>query len=97
MSCACTSPAPVPREVNKVFLDDVVTVTGDCIVQAMRWAFEHLKIVVGPSGAVALAALAGTGLPPGPTGVVVSGGSVDFGTFRALMAGLPDAKDRAVA
>jgi threonine dehydratase len=92
-----TSPAPVPREVNNVFLDDLVNVNDDSIDQAMRWAFEHLKIVVGPSGAVALAALAGTGLPPGPTGVVVSGGSVDFGTFRALMAGLPDAKDRAVA
>jgi threonine dehydratase len=92
-----TSPAPLPWEVNKVLLDDVVTVTDDGIVQAMRWAFEHLKIVVEPSGAVALAALATTGLPAGPAGVVVSGGSVDFGTFRALMAGLPDAKDHAVA
>ena len=78
-------------------LDDVVTVTDDRIVRAMGWPFEHLKIVAEPSGAVALAALAGTGLPPGPAGVVVSGGSVDFGTFRALMAGPSDAKDRALA
>jgi threonine dehydratase len=92
-----TSPAPLPWEVNKVLLDDVVTVPDDGIVQAMRWAFEYLKIVVEPSGAVALAALATSGLPAGPAGVVISGGSVDFGTFRALMAGLPDAKDRAVA
>jgi threonine dehydratase len=83
-----TSPAPLPWEVNKVLLDDVVTVTDDGIVQAMRWAFEYLKIVVEPSGAVALAALATSGLPAGPAGVVVSGGSVDFGTFRALMARL---------
>jgi threonine dehydratase len=92
-----TSPAPLPWEVNKVLLDDVVTVTDDCIVQAMRWAFEHLKIVVEPSGAVALAALAKTGLSSSPTGVVISGGSVDFRTFRALMSRISDAKDRSVA
>jgi threonine dehydratase len=92
-----TSPARLPWEVNKVLLDDVITVTDDGIIQAMRWAFEYLKIVVEPSGAVALAALATSGLPAGPAGVVISGGSVDFGTFRALMAGLPDVTGRAVA
>ena len=92
-----TSPARLPWEVNKVLLDDVVTVTDGDIVQAMRWAFDHLKIVAEPSGAVALAALAAGGLPPGPAGVVISGGSVDYGTFRAIMAGLPDAMDLAVA
>ena len=92
-----TSPAPLPWEVNKVLLDDVITVTDDCVVRAMGWAFEHLKIVAEPSGAAALAALAGTGPPPGPAGVVISGGSVDFGTFRARMAGPSDAKDRALA
>ena len=83
------SPARLPWEVNKMLLDDVVTVTDDCILAAMTWAFNHLKIVTEPSGAVALAALASPALPPGPTGVVISGGSVDFATFRALMAGLP--------
>jgi len=63
----------------------------------MRWAFEHLKIVAEPSGAVALAALAGTGVPPGPAGVIISGGSVDVGTFRAVMARFPGTKDGAVA
>jgi threo-3-hydroxy-L-aspartate ammonia-lyase len=92
-----TSPAGLPWEVNKMLLDDVVTVTDGHIVQAMRWAFDHLKIVTEPSGAAALAALTGPGLPSGPVGVVISGGSVDFGTFRALMAGLSHATDRAVA
>ena len=92
-----TSPAPLPWEINKVLLDDVITVTDDDIVQAMRWAFEHLKIVAEPSGAVALAALAPGGLPVGPAGAVISGGSVDYGTFRALIAGLPDPKEPAVA
>ena len=92
-----TSPARLPWEVNKVLLDDVATVTDDDIAQAMRWAFDHLKIVAEPSGAVALAALAGTGLPPGPAGVIISGGSVDYATFRAITGGFPDALDLTVA
>ena len=71
-----------------MLLDEVVTDTDGHIVQAMKWAFDHLKIVTEPSGAVALAALASPGLPPGPTGVVISGGSVDFATFRSIMAAL---------
>jgi len=83
-----TSPAQLPWEVNKMLLDEVVTVTDGRIVQAMTWAFDHLKIVTEPSGAVALAALASPGLPPGPTGVVISGGSIDFATFRSIMGAL---------
>jgi threo-3-hydroxy-L-aspartate ammonia-lyase len=91
------SPAPLPWEVNKVPLDDVVTVTDDCIAHAMRWAFEHLKIVVEPSGAAALAALAGAGIPPGQAGVVISGGSVDYRTFQAITAGRQETTGLAVA
>jgi threonine dehydratase len=80
-----------------MLLDDVVTVTDGHIVQAMSWAFEHLKIVAEPSGAAALAALAGPSLLSGPAGVVISGGSVDFGTFGALMAALSHPEGRAVA
>ena len=58
---------------------------------------DHLKIVVEPSDAVALGALAGTGLPPGPAGVIVSGGSVNYRTFRAITVGLPNALDLTVA
>ncbi len=77
-----------------MLLDDVATVTDDEIAQATRWAFDRLKIVVEPSGAVALA---GTGLPPGPAGVIVSGGSVDYRTFRTITVGLPEALDLTVA
>ena len=92
-----TSPARLSWEVNKMLLDDVVTVTDNDIVRAMRWAFDHLKIVAEPSGAAALAALVGPGLPPGPTGVVISGGSADFESFRALIAGFSHMTDHAVA
>lgn len=92
-----TSPAPLPWEVNKVLLDEVVTVTDDQITRAMQWAFEHLKIVAEPSGAVALAALTSAGLPPGPAGVVISGGSVDWRTFQAITARVDQATEAAVA
>jgi threonine dehydratase len=92
-----TSPAELPWEVNKMMLDDVITVTDGHIVQAMRLAFDHLKIVTEPSGAAALAALGRPGLPPGPVGVIISGGSTDVGAFGALMASFPPAKERAVA
>lgn len=92
-----TTPAPLPWEVNKVLLDEVVTVTDDHIARAMQWAFEHLKIVAEPSGATALAALTSIGLPPGQTGVVISGGSVDRRTFQAITAGLDRATEVAVA
>lgn len=80
-----TTPAPLPWEVNRALLDDVLTVSDDQILQAMRWAFSNLKIVVEPSGAVALAALAHPELPPGRVGVVISGGSVDLAAFLQLM------------
>jgi threonine dehydratase len=55
---AAHQPGPAALEVNKVLLDDVVTVDDDGIIQAMKWAFEYPKIVVEPSGAIALATLA---------------------------------------
>jgi threonine dehydratase len=92
-----TTPAGLPWEINKVLLDNVVTVSDHHIAQAMRWAFDHVKIVAEPSGAAALAAVTSPGLPPGPVGVVISGGSVDYGTFRAITGGRPGEEARAVA
>ena len=52
---------PTPGKLNfalaRGLLDDVLTVTDDEIVEAMRFLFERMKQVVEPSGAVALAAL----------------------------------------
>ena len=52
----------------------------------MRFAFETLKLVVEPGGAVALAAALAGKLPLAGTALVVSGGNVDPATFRALTA-----------
>jgi threo-3-hydroxy-L-aspartate ammonia-lyase len=78
-------PGELTFAVNSQLLDDVVTVTEDEIVAAMRFCFTRLKIVVEPSGAVPLAALlSGAVSPPGQTVVVLSGGNIDPADFSAL-------------
>ena len=69
---------------------DLVTaglvVSEDEVKAAMRFAFQNLKLVVEPGGAVALAAvLAGKVETKGrTTAVVLSGGNVDFDLFAAI-------------
>jgi threo-3-hydroxy-L-aspartate ammonia-lyase len=64
----------------------VETVSDAEIVDAMRFAFERLKLVLEPSGASALAALlAGRVDAAGRrVGVILSGGNVDVARFRTL-------------
>ena len=68
-------------------VDEVVTVSDAQLVEAMRFAFERLKLVLEPSGAAGLAAvLAGAISVAGfRVGVVLSGGNVDTGRFSALL------------
>ena len=56
------------------------------VADAMRFAFERLKIVAEPGGAVALAAALAGKVPLDRTVVVVSGGNVDPAKFQALTA-----------
>ncbi len=52
---------------------------------AMRWAFDHLRLVLEPGGAVALAALlAGKVQLTKRTLVILSGGNVDAETFKRM-------------
>ncbi|MDX1509669.1 MAG: hypothetical protein R3358_15390, partial [Woeseiaceae bacterium] len=55
---------------------------------AMRFAFRHLKLVVEPGGAVALAAVLSGKLETAgrTTAVVISGGNVDFELFAEIQA-----------
>jgi threonine dehydratase len=66
----------------------VVTVSDAEIVDAMRFAFERLKLVLEPSGASALAALLARKVDASGlrTGVILSGGNVDVARFRELTA-----------
>ena len=82
-------PGALTFAVNQPRLKGGVAVTQEEVFRAMRVAFEALKIVVEPGGAVALAALLAGKIPArGRTvGVVLSGGNVDPAVFaRALAA-----------
>ena len=74
--------------VIKERVDEIVTVTDEEIVTAMRLAFQRLNVVVEPSGASALAAvLSGAVDVTGQrVGITLSGGNVDLDRFRALTA-----------
>jgi threonine dehydratase len=81
-----TSPGRLTWEVGSKLVDAIVTVTDEQIVDAMRFAFERLKLVVEPSGAVALAAVR-EGLVSGSRiGVIVSGGNIGAARFAELLA-----------
>jgi threonine dehydratase len=79
-------PGELTFAVNSRLLADVVTVSEDDIIDAMRFCFTRLKVVVEPSGAAALAALLSDAVRlPGCTAVVLSGGNIDPVDFSALM------------
>jgi threo-3-hydroxy-L-aspartate ammonia-lyase len=67
-------------------VDEVVTVTDEEIVTALRFLLERMKVLVEPSGATALAALlAGKATARGRVGVVLSGGNVDPARLASLL------------
>lgn len=70
------------------YVDEVVRVEDFEIVAAMRLAWERLKIVIEPSAAVPLAAVASRRLPVAGlrVGVVFSGGNVDLDALPELFA-----------
>ena len=85
--------APMPGEltfaVNQAHLAGAVAVSDAEVLSAMAFAFTHLKLVVEPGGAVALAALlsgryAGAGQV---VGIVLSGGNVDPAVFSRALVG----------
>lgn len=61
-------------------VDDVVTVEEDEIIEAMRFVWTRMKIVVEPSAAVPVAALLNAKVKAGGrrVGVLLSGGNVDL-------------------
>lgn len=84
-----TAPGPLTFAIMRERVDEVVTVTDEQIVDAMRFAFERMKIVLEPSGASALAALmSGEVGEPGKlgerVGVTLSGGNITAERFGEL-------------
>lgn len=81
-------PGALTFEVNRQRLAGGVAVTPEEVFRAMRFAFEALKLVVEPGGAVALAALLAGKLPTRgrKVGIVLSGGNVDPAVFAKALA-----------
>jgi threo-3-hydroxy-L-aspartate ammonia-lyase len=81
--------APEPGEltwqVNELLVDEFVTVEDSEMVEAMRFLFDRLKVVVEPSGAVGVAAYLHGRIPRGRVGIVLSGGNVGSARFAELV------------
>ncbi|MFG3197639.1 threo-3-hydroxy-L-aspartate ammonia-lyase [Streptomyces sp. NPDC048208] len=83
------SPGEITLALNQRLVDAIALVSDEEIVEAMRFAFERLKIVLEPSGATPLAALLSgrvENLPP-RVGVIASGGNIDTRRFSELTGG----------
>lgn len=84
-----TTPGEVTFEINRRLLEGIVTVSDDELVEAMRFSFERLKLVLEPGGAAGLAALLANKVELAEArrvGVVLSGGNVDLPRFAELLA-----------
>lgn len=73
------------------YAHDVVTVDDAAVLRAMRLLWERLKLVVEPTGALAVAALLERRVttPWARVGVVLSGGNVDLAQAAAWFAAPP--------
>lgn len=78
-----------PFEVIRAHVTDVLTATDPQVLDAMRFAFERMKVVLEPSGACALAALIANAdrLRGKRVGVTLSGGNIGVDRFVALVSG----------
>jgi threonine dehydratase len=67
-------------------VDDVLTVSDEALVEAMRLFAQYMKLIVEPTGCLAAAAVLGrTASVEGKrVGIVLSGGNVDLATFGRL-------------
>ncbi|MBF2760158.1 MAG: threonine/serine dehydratase [Ectothiorhodospiraceae bacterium AqS1] len=70
----------IPFSIIEKGVDTIVTVSEAAIIEAMRFLWQRMKIVVEPSSAVALAALSKRrdALRGRCVGVILSGGNVDL-------------------
>jgi len=78
-----TSLSPLTFEIIKDNVSEIVTVSEEGIVAAMRLLFERMKQVVEPSGAVPLAAVLEHRdlFADRRVGIILSGGNVDLSTL----------------
>jgi len=75
-----TSLGSLTFPIIKHYVNDIVTVTEEAIVHAMRTIWERMKIIVEPSAAVPLGAILTERIPflGKRIGIILSGGNVDL-------------------
>ena len=71
------TPGAITFAIDRRELAGAVAVDDDAVLEAMALAAEHLKVVVEPSGAAALAALLRSPPQRSCVAVILSGGNVD--------------------
>lgn len=80
--------APTSQRLIERYVDDVVLVTDDEILHALRLILERTKLLVEPAGAAATAALL-TGKAGATSGsraiATLSGGNIDFEKLKSLL------------
>ena len=68
------------------YVDDMKTVSEEEIIEAVKFLFYRMKLVVEPSGALGLAALLNqTVMPEGRVGILLSGGNIDSSTMISIL------------
>lgn len=74
--------------VIQALVDDIVTVSDAQLIDAMRFAASRMKMVVEPTGALAMAAAlqGAVDLRGKRVGVIISGGNVDIAQFAGYLA-----------
>ncbi len=77
----------------QALVDEIVQADDRAIVAAMRWLFREARLVVEPSGAVAVAAALARGVT-GTVVAVISGGNVEPSAYAGYLAGSRAAPQR---
>lgn len=68
------------------YVDDMKTVSETAIMEAVKFLFYRMKLVVEPSGALGLAALLSRAVrPEGRVGIILSGGNIDAATMTMIL------------
>ena len=68
------------------YVDDMQTVSEGAIMEAVKFLFYRMKLVVEPSGALGVAALlSGEIQPRGRVGIILSGGNIDGTTMKTIL------------
>lgn len=78
--------------------DEIVRLEDDAMIDAMRLAFDALRLVLEPAGAAATAALLGPlreELAGRRVGVLICGSNIDLATYARLVAAPPGPRDAA--